>query len=595
MTKFSFSFKSMQALLLALLMVPFFSTCKDKDNPEPPKSNETVMTNVLVTAGTEFYPTLQADGKTWKFWVDYGFNMDLLKSATVTFKLSDGATSTPASPANNVDLTSPKNFTVTAEDGSTTFVYTIAMEVGESSEAKMITFSLYVGGENVAGVIDNDHSTVSFDILQEFWDDLDGLVPTFTVSPGATANPAMDAPQDFRDEVTYEVTAQAGNKRTWTVTCTEIIPEVTGFTDAEAGATKTFVDLGYPGELNNWDIDAILFGDLLMYHAYCGDYIVLVSRVYIETDPTSPHCIKVVDKTTLEPAGTLNLGSIDISNLRMVTSDYKGQCVAAVSNDSETEFFYWKTPTDAPVSVGKMGVDIRATTASSLVWNSGAGMDNFQVAGDITGNAWITAYAPPSTEGKHFRIKVTGGQLASSYSTVTTGYSSDDATKFQMISPLDASDEPSFVVGDTEGSGPGSVRCYINNWAGATTSVMLPFWNENAPNAIPDIVGVDDYYAGTGIVTSRTGSRRPVVTALPINGKTYVAVTSGTPFWPSLAVLNDDLKSWPDPVLTQSFPINSGWAFGSWIDWYYNEELKEAYLSVWHGRYGLLTYKMTCE
>ena len=199
-------------------------------------------------------------------------------------------------------------------------------------------------------------------------------------------------------------------------------PVGNGFSNAVIGTKKTFVQLGYPGAVGVVVEDSKLYGDLLMYHAYCGDYIVFLSRVYIKEDPTSPHCIKVVDKTNLNPAATLNLGSISVSDIKMITSDYKGRCVAAVVKGDETEFFYWKTPADAPTSVGKIGVKMAPFDDPS---------NNFQVAGDITGNAWITALAPRCTEGKHYRVKVTGGKLATDYSIFETGFPSSGFNQFK--------------------------------------------------------------------------------------------------------------------------------------------------------------------
>jgi hypothetical protein len=289
--------------------------------------------------------------------------------------------------------------------------------------------------------------------------------------------------------------------------------------------------------------------------------------------------VKVVDKTSLNAAGSLNLGSISVSNLRMITSDYKGHCVGAVVNNNETELFYWTTPAEAPRSIGKIGINMATTTDGSA---------NFQVAGDITGNAWITALAPRSAKGEHYRIKVTDGRLASGYSIVESGYSSGDCNGFQMISPLNDSDNPSFVIGDTEGSAgaANSIKCYVNSPSGATVNAIPPYW-QNILQA---------WWVGTGFATSRTGGRSPVVTALPINGKTYVTVTSGTGWWFAAAVLSSNLQSLAHENLNIAFSVaaSRGWSFGEWVDWYWSDETNEAYLAVWFGRLGLYTYKMTC-
>jgi hypothetical protein len=217
MKKFKFIFtNTAQALLLAILVIPFFSTCKDEEKT-PPKSSEKKITNLVIKAGErEFNTVLQNDEKTFNFRVPFGFDQNALKSATVTFDLSEGATSRPASGATGVDLSVPKDFIVTAEDGST-FTYTVE-KVDEHSPEKAITaFTLKIGGDEVlTGTIDNDASKITFPYPQSAWEQLATAVPTITCSAGATASPASLAPQDFREPVTYTVTADDGSTRTYT-------------------------------------------------------------------------------------------------------------------------------------------------------------------------------------------------------------------------------------------------------------------------------------------------------------------------------------------------------------------------------------------
>jgi len=456
-----------------------------------------------------------------------------------------------------------------------------------SSDANIITSFKVKGRSNTMfnAVIGSDNViTIKVSPYRDAAQELDSVTPIFYLSKGATVSPDPTVPQNFAQDggVKYTVTAENGKtQKVYTVTwgISDQLPYGEGFSYAEIGVSKSFVDLGYPGEVGNTGLPSIQYGDLQMYHAYCGDYIVLLSRSYINADPASPYCIKVVDKTNLNPAGSLNIGSIPVSNIMMVTSDYKGRCVAAVVNNNETEFFYWTAPTNAPASVGKIAVNMAPSTDGS---------NNFQVAGDITGNAWITALAPRGQDGEHYRVKVTGGKLASDYSTVTTGYASSDCSGFQMISPLDDSDRPSFVIGDTEGTAnaANSIHCYINSPAGSTINVMPSYW-QNILQA---------WWVGTGFSTARTGGRSPVVSALPVNGKTYVTVTSGTAWWFAAAVLTSDLQELAHENLNIAFGVaaSRGWSFGEWVDWYWSDEHNEAYLAIWFGRLGLYTYKLTC-
>ncbi|MDR2147206.1 MAG: DUF5018 domain-containing protein [Tannerella sp.] len=455
-----------------------------------------------------------------------------------------------------------------------------------SNEANIVVSFKVTGasGKVFNSSIEGNAITLKVSPYLDAEEELSAAMPVFYLSRGATVSPDPTVPQDFSQAggVKYTVTAEDGKtQNTYTVTwgISDQLPYGEGFTYAEIGTKKSFVELGYPGEVGNTGLASIEYGDLLMYHAYCGDYIVLLSRAYINSNPASPHCVKVVDKITLNAAGSLNLGSINISNLKMITSDYKGRCVAAVTDGSQSEFFYWTTPADAPKSIGKISIDVAASTDGSA---------NFQVAGDITANAWITALAPRSPQGEHYRIKVTGGQLASDYSMISSGYSSSDCSGFQMISPLDDSDRPSFAIGDTEGTAnaANSIHCYINSPAGSTTNVMPGYWQNI----------LQTWWVGTGFSTIRTGGRSPIVSALPINGKTYVTLTSGTGWWYSAAVVSSDLQSLAHENLNIAYDVaaSRGWSYGEWVDWYWDDEAKEAYLAVWFGRLGLYTYKMTC-
>ena len=129
--------------------------------------------------------------------------------------------------------------------------------------------------------------------------------------------------------------------------------------------------------------------------------------------------------------------------------------------------------------------------------------------------------------------------------------------------------------------------------SGATTWVMPGHWQNNLGLS----ANIGAWWVGTGMSTARTGGRSPVVSALPINGKTYVTVMSGTSFYFAAAVLDADLQTLANNnrIFDITYgAISRGWSYGSWVDWYYDDDKKEAYLAVWFGRVGLYTFKITC-
>jgi len=126
-----------------------------------------------------------------------------------TIKIADRATIKPA-PGSVNDFTRPVNFTVTAEDGSTT-VYRVAVTILPKSSAKEIT-SCNFGACGVAA-IDGEAIHMAVPTSQP----LAKLAPTFTLSRFATLQPASGSTHDFTRPVTYTVTAQDGSTKVYQV------------------------------------------------------------------------------------------------------------------------------------------------------------------------------------------------------------------------------------------------------------------------------------------------------------------------------------------------------------------------------------------
>ena len=228
MKKFKFRFsKTAQACLLALLMVPLFSTCKKDDKPEAPpevpKSNATLMEkfNISVADGPTFSAELLEDGVTFEFLAPLQypagelFEQARLNGATASFTLSKGATSDPAS-GTSADFTKDVSYTVTAEDGTTTKVYTVKKRDGTSDEAEIKSFELVVAGVRYPGIITPDGDDFKITFEDKFPYDMEedlvaNAVPDFTMSVGATANPQTDTEDlDFTEPVEIIVTAHDG-------------------------------------------------------------------------------------------------------------------------------------------------------------------------------------------------------------------------------------------------------------------------------------------------------------------------------------------------------------------------------------------------
>jgi len=146
-------------------------------------------------------------------------NVVVLKGTDVTqlkadIQISTGAEVHPDS-TDLLDFTNPLQFTVMAENGIDSTVWTVSVKVAasQSSEANILTFSV---PNAEATLIDGSSYTVN--ILLSTVMDVTALKPEITVSAGATISPASGVAQDFSNPVVYTVTAQDGSTVDWTVT-----------------------------------------------------------------------------------------------------------------------------------------------------------------------------------------------------------------------------------------------------------------------------------------------------------------------------------------------------------------------------------------
>ncbi len=184
-----------------------------------------------------------------------------------TFTLSAGATAKVGTVAQVSgitanDFTSAVTYDVTAEDGITTQAWTVTVNVTAGSTATdILTFDLTTPA--VTGTVNATAHTVALNV--PFGTAITALVPTFTLSAGATAKVGTVAQvsgttaNDFTSAVTYDVTAEDGiTTQAWTVTvnvtagstATDILtfdlttPAVTGTVNATAHTVALNVPFG---------------------------------------------------------------------------------------------------------------------------------------------------------------------------------------------------------------------------------------------------------------------------------------------------------------------------------------------------------------
>ena len=134
-----------------------------------------------------------------------------LNALTLNFAISPLSKISPASGIAQ-DFSSPKTFTVTAENGDKR-IYTISIS-NLSDEKKILSVS-YVSTLNpIAGVVSGNNVTITL----PFGINISNLSIDATLSAGATASPAFGTPQNYSSPLVYTITAANGTKTNYTVT-----------------------------------------------------------------------------------------------------------------------------------------------------------------------------------------------------------------------------------------------------------------------------------------------------------------------------------------------------------------------------------------
>ena len=158
--------------------------------------------------------TIDAGAHTVAIEVAYGTG---LTNLTPNITLSEDATISPLSGVTQ-DFSSPVIYSVTAEDGITMQNWTVTVAAAAASpETDITAFTLPEQTGNA--IINADDHTIAIEVA--YATELTNLMPTITLSIGATVSPLSGVAQDFSGPVTYSVTAEDGiTMQDWTVTIT---------------------------------------------------------------------------------------------------------------------------------------------------------------------------------------------------------------------------------------------------------------------------------------------------------------------------------------------------------------------------------------
>jgi uncharacterized protein (TIGR02145 family) len=158
--------------------------------------------------------------------------------------LSDGASVNPEDQVAQ-DFTNPVAYTVTAEDGATTQDWIVTVTIAPSNETDILGFS--IPEQTGEASIDATNHTIDIEVAYET--SLVALIPTITLSDGASVNPEGQVAQDFTNAITYTVMAEdRATTQDWIVTVT-IAPstetDILGFSISEQTAEASIDPVNY--------------------------------------------------------------------------------------------------------------------------------------------------------------------------------------------------------------------------------------------------------------------------------------------------------------------------------------------------------------
>lgn len=193
-------------VLLLLLFSVTLIHCSSDDGPQLSSENSIISFKISEN-GQEFNGVINQSTRTITVTTS---NIDLSNPIVPTIEISNNASISPSA-------STPQNFnqnveyTVTAENGNKA-VYTVIVN---SSDSKIISFSITPHNTAYAGVIDDTTNTITIEAVG--LEDNSIVAPQIQVSQNATISPSPALTQDFSQDIEYTVTAQNGDQTTYTV------------------------------------------------------------------------------------------------------------------------------------------------------------------------------------------------------------------------------------------------------------------------------------------------------------------------------------------------------------------------------------------
>lgn len=323
------------------------------------------------------------------YYPDGSYTQTSLDSLIITGTLPNSAYLSPA--FGLVNLSTPKTFTVKAQDGSTQSYKIVAVRK-RSSNAKITSFKL--NEAQISAVV------VDTNVIIPYSENLDVSSQSATVelSNYAKISPDPSTVHDYTKPVRYVVTADDGTQVGYTVKIGNPVKLSKGFGSVTKLWSKSAGDLGFTDYLQ-------------ISIAVSGNYFVLPSS----NEWASGSSAKYYSRKTGNYAGDLNTSGID--GIYAVANDSTGKIVG-INNlyaGNNVCLYEWDSVTAAPKLLA------RSTDWSSVA--SGFYGRKIAVYGNLSGNAIIMATTDGSVVGGANNVliwKVQNGNIISQDPTVLT-------------------------------------------------------------------------------------------------------------------------------------------------------------------------------
>lgn len=191
-------------LILSLLAIYNLTSCENEE-----LSNQNSVLRFFVQSdGTIYEGTLDSGSNTINISVPFNSNLEAL---VTQITVSEGATISPKSGASQ-NYETPVSFTVTAENGETRS-YDVVISVNPNTENIITEFTFPNGDDPIKGNVDHTNNLIS--ILVPFRYDFTAIHPEIEISENATISPSDAEEQNFENDISYTITAENGESRTY--------------------------------------------------------------------------------------------------------------------------------------------------------------------------------------------------------------------------------------------------------------------------------------------------------------------------------------------------------------------------------------------